>query len=162
LEANAPKRVTAAMLNDYAETHTDQYPEFDMALHQTGINMGVDVTARVRLVNLTDKALVGAQPVEVRKLIQKLFFSNTPQRRGNAGPRMEEQMQRMKEVGYAYGVAGFVSPRLVLRKEEIRDPENEAWVGSIALHDLMEFTRICEGDDQLAKRRLAGFPGGSA
>lgn len=156
-ERHTPKPISAARLNEMEpKPHT-----FMMRLHQTSINIGEDAYAEVRIVNLTDRALIGTLPANVRKLIERLFFSGTPSQRGlnKSETRMNTGLKRFEEICYAYGCAGFVSPRLVLRPEDVTDPENEVWVGSgaIALHDLSEFNRICEGDDQLAARRLEGF-----
>jgi hypothetical protein len=163
-ESAAPKQVTAAMLNKWADEHGEEFPEFRFALHQTSINVGEpgSLFARVRIINLTDRSLINSVPVEVRDIVQRLFFAGSGNQRGNANRggsrlRMEQSLTRLREVGYAYGVAGFIEPRLVMRKEDVKDPEKEAWVGSIALHDLTEFSRICEGDDQLAARRLERF-----
>ena len=163
-DRNAPKLVSAAMLNKFVEENPNHYPTFRMILHQTTINLweqtgGQTQYAEVRLVNLTDRALIGSLPTEVRKLVERLFFAGSANQRGNrkAENRMKEGLDRLREIGHAYGVAGFVQPRLVLHKDHVQDPENEVWVGAIALHDLTEFSRICEGDDQLAARRLEGF-----
>lgn len=159
----APKALTAAELNAWAESHEgdDQYPVWPFLLNSTSIKLGRKRTAQVRIINLTDRALINSVPVEIRSLVQKLFFSNAGARldkmKGEA--KMHAQMQRMKEVAYAYGCAGFVEPELKLRKEDITDPEKQAWVGSVALNDLLEFVRICEGDDKLASDRLEGFSG---
>jgi hypothetical protein len=100
-------------------------------------------------------------PHEIRKLVQKLFFAggatSNQNRKQNADQRMDDQLQRIRQVGHAYGVAGFISPKLVLNKEDVRDDQNEVWVGLYDLGDLSEFVRICEGDEQLAARRLVGF-----
>ena len=164
----APKAVSAAVLNKFLEQNPETRPTFRMILHQTTINLseqtgGETQWARVRIVDLSDKALVGTLPAEVRKLIERLFFGGSANQRGNrnkpGAARMDEGLNRMRDVAYAYGCAGFVEPRLVMRPEDVKDPDKEVWVGAIALHDLTEFTRICEGDEQLAKRRLEGFPG---
>jgi hypothetical protein len=158
-DAAAPKQVTAEMLNQFVAEHGAQYPEFPFKLTQLSIQMGETMTAQVRIINLTDRALIESVPVEVRNLVQKLFFAGSQQQKGkpNATQRMADTMRRVKETAYAYGCAGFVTPQLVLRPEDVKDPSVQAWVGSIPLHDLTEYVRICEGDDQLAKRRLEGF-----
>jgi hypothetical protein len=162
LEELKPKRITAALLN--AQAHVLANPEFNMYLHQTTINLGnVDkFYARVRVVNLADRAVVGTLPAEVREIVQQLFFGN--QRRPNQGfsgkGQMDQGLERSRRIAYAYGIAGFLAPRLVLQPKDVRDPDNETWVGNIALHDLQEFMRICEGDDQLAARRLESFSEG--
>jgi hypothetical protein len=138
------------------------YPEFDFRTPRTGMKMGKPgLTARVRLINLTDRTVINAVPHEIRKLVQKLFFAggatSNQNRKGTADQRMDDQLRRIKEVAHAYGVAGFVSPRLVLNREDVKDPANEVWVGLYDLGDLSELVRICEGDEQLAARRLEGF-----
>jgi hypothetical protein len=158
-EDMAPKAATAAMFN---RPRDDRPKTFLFRLTHTGIREGEDIAAEVRLVNLTDRALLSQVPAEVRQIVQKLFFSGTANQRGTpkketSERRMDNQLKRLKEVGYAYGVAGFVNPKLVMRPEDVKDPEKETWVGNIELADLTEFSRICEGDDQLAKRRLESF-----
>lgn len=154
-----PVRVTAAMLNQKA--HQLANPVFNLYLHQTTINMGLTERfyAKVRIVNLADRALVGTLPDDVRELIERLFFRGEQRRpAGFSGKqRMETGLSRSEQIARAYGCAGFISPRLMLHESDVRDPENETWVGNIALHDLQEFMRICEGDDQLAARRLEQF-----
>lgn len=157
-EEVAPKAASAAMFNNVKTRDT-----FLFKLIHTGINHGEDRYAEVRLVNLTDRAMLSQVPVSVRQTVQKLFFSGNANQRGSqrketSEEKMEAQLKRLKEVGYAYGVAGFVTPKLVMNPGDVRDPEKETWVGNIALADLTEFSRICEGDDQLAKRRLESFP----
>lgn len=156
-EEMTPKAASAATFNQ-PKRETFLFP-----LVQTGIKHSQDMYAEVRLVNLLDRATLNQVVPEVRALVQKLFFAGEANQRGNqkketTEQRMNRQMTRLKEVGYAYGVAGFVNPKLVMRPEDVRDPDKETWVGNIELADLTEFVRICEGDDQLAKRRLQSFP----
>lgn len=158
-----PKKLTAGLLNANA-TSLVENPEFNFYCHQTTINLGLTdrFFARVRIVNLADRALVGTLPNEIRDIVQKLFFAGSGGRpqQFNGRARMDQGLSRSKEIAFAYGCAGFIEPRLVLRPDLVRDPENEAWVGTIALHDLQEFMRICEGDDGLAARRLERFLAG--
>lgn len=159
-EASFPRQITAARLNQFVAENPDLHPIWKFHLHQTSIQMGDPFYAQVRIVNLTDKTLIGTLPQEVRRLIENLFFAGQVDQRGKkkgAEQRMAEGLSRIKQIGYAYGCAGFVDPKLVLRPEDVRDPEKEVWVGAIQLHDLTEFSRICEGDDALAARRLEGF-----
>ena len=162
-ESLAPKKLSAAVLNAYIEEHPEAgYPEFPMYCAKTSMRLGRPFTAQVRLVNLADRAVMGTLAPNVRKLVMKLFFagSGTTSNRnkpGNTEVQAESTMKRVKEVAYAYGCAGFIEPRLVLERGDVRDPEKEAWVGSVDLGDLQEFMRICEGDDVLAARRLEGF-----
>lgn len=157
----SPIQVSAAMLNQFADEHPELvYPTFPMHLPRTGMKLGKpNLTAQVRLINLADRVVVDALPGDIRKIVQRLFFAQPANQRGKgtADSRMENTLKRVKEVAYAYGVAGFVEPKLVLRREDIKDSEREAWVGTIDLGDLQEFVRICEGDEQLAARRLEGF-----
>jgi hypothetical protein len=161
-ERDAPVPLTAAMLNKFLADNPQMHPVRTMRLHQASIQYGQPFSAEVRIVNLTDKTLIGTLPFEVRRIVEKLFFggqgSGNPRKQKSGQQRLDEGLQRVKEVGYAYGCAGFVNPRLVLRPEDVKDPEKEAWVGTIPLHDLTEFSRICEGDDKLAARRLEPFP----
>jgi hypothetical protein len=162
-DALAPKQLTASILNAYIEEHPEAgYPEFPFYCAKTSMRLGKPFTAQVRLINLADRAVVGTLAPNVRKLVMKLFFSGSGQtsnqrKQGNTEVQAETTMKRVKEVAYAYGCAGFLSPRLVLERGDVRDPEKEAWVGSLDLGDLQEFLRICEGDDVLAARRLDGF-----
>jgi hypothetical protein len=156
-EEMTPKAASAAMFNQPTRD------TFLFPLVQTGIKHGQDMYAEVRLVNLLDRATLNQVVPEVRALVMKLFFAGEANQRGNRKKespeqRMESQMRRLKDIGYAYGVAGFINPKLVMRPEDVRDPDKETWVGSVELADLTEFVRICEGDDQLAKRRLQSFP----
>jgi hypothetical protein len=156
-EEMTPKAASAAIFNQ-PKRETFLFP-----LSQTGIKHGQDMYAEVRLVNLLDRATLNTVAPEVRQIVQRLFFAGEANQRGSnkkesPEQRMERQMKRLKEVGYAYGAAGFVNPRLVMRPEDVRDPNKETWVGNIELADLTEFVRICEGADVLAKRRLQSFP----
>lgn len=152
-EASRPKRLSAALLNERPE----EIPEFKM--HQLSVEMGFPVTAKVRLVNLTDRALLTELPTNVREQAQKLFFStgNANQKKKSAVAEMENTAERIRKVAQTYGCAGFVDPKLVLTQAEEDEEKNILWVQRIPLHDLQEFTRICEGDDQLASRRLERF-----
>lgn len=132
--------------------------------HQTSISRGEPVYAEVRIVNLTDKTLIGTLPHGVRKLIERLFFAGEVSSKGAkhkvAENRMRQGLSRLEEIGHAYAVAGFVQPRMVLTKEEADADPEALWVGDpngIKLHDMTEFSRICEGDDNLAERRLEKF-----
>ena len=157
-ERNAPKPISAARLKEEAQQKT-----WLMKLHQTSISRGEPTYAEVRIVNLTDKTLIGTLPAGVRKLIERLFFAGEVSGRGAkhkvAENRMRQGLSRLEEIGYAYAVAGFVEPRMVLTQEEADADPDAIWVGSgaIKLHDMTEFSRICEGDDNLAERRLEGF-----
>ena len=162
-DAFAPKQLTAAMLNQFAADHPEtSYPTFPYRLPRTGMRLGQPgMTAKVRIINLTDRTVLNILPNEIRSLVRKLFFAggatSNQGKRQSAEQRMNEQLTRIKDVAYAYAVAGFVEPKLVLSPEDIKDPEKEAYVGQIDLGDLTEFVRICEGDEQLAARRLEGF-----
>lgn len=157
----SPIQVTAAMLNQFADEHPElTYPEFDMHLPRTGMKLGKpNLTAKVRIINLADRTILNTLPLDVRRIVQRLFFAGDANTRnkGNVEVRMEKTLDRVRETAHAYGCAGFVEPRLVLHKGDVKDPERESWVGAIDLGDLQEFIRICEGDEQLAARRLEGF-----
>jgi hypothetical protein len=161
-DAAAPKKISAAQLNRWAEEHPHaEATLWRYRLHQTSINMGGDpIYAVVKIINLTDRTLIGILPMDVRRAVERLFFAGeNPARNKQKGnmQRMEEGLQRVKQIGYVYGCAGFVDPQLVMTPQDVKDPEKQAWVGSIALHDLTEFSRICEGDEALAARRLEPF-----
>jgi hypothetical protein len=153
-----PRPISASRLREAAPPKT-----WLMKLHQTSIERGEPTYAEVRIVNLTDKALLGSMPTGVRKLVERLFFAGEANQRGAknkvAENRMRQGLRRLEEIGHAYAVAGFVEPRMVLTQEEAEADPDAIWVGSdlIKLHDMTEFSRICEGDDQLAERRLEGF-----
>jgi hypothetical protein len=157
-ERMTPRPISASRLKETAPPKT-----WLMKLHQTSVDRGEPTYAEVRIVNLTDKALIGSMPVGVRKLIERLFFAGeTANQRGKqraAENRMRQGLTRLEEIGHAYAVAGFVNPRMVLTQAEADADPDAIWVGSglIKLHDMTEFSRICEGDDQLAERRLEGF-----
>lgn len=155
--STAPKLLTGRMVEEAKANKT-----FLLTLHTMSIEAGEKVGAEVKLVNLTDKTLLGAVPHNVRDLIERLFFSAPANQRGNKPgakkARTDQTAARIRDVGYSYGCAGFVSPRLVLTPEEADPDNNVVWVGDIPLHDLTEYARICEGDDALAARRLEPFP----
>ncbi len=140
---------------------------FPFRLTHTGMKRGKKITAEVKLVNLTDRATLKAVPGEIREMVMKLFFSGAGNQRGRKQEketpqmRMDRQLQRMKDVGYAYGVAGFVNPQLVMNME-YENPNSDppkVHVSRIDLADLTAFARICEGDDELAARQLEDFSG---
>lgn len=157
-QAKAPKRLTGAMLEQVARDDAER--GFDFKLHHTSLLLGEPVVARVKIVNLIDKTLLVGLQSDVRQLVQKLFFSGgTAQgKKGNAVSEMDKTATRLRETAFAYGCAGFISPKLVLKKEDARPADDILWAGSIELHDLQEFVRICEGEDTLAERRLQRFP----
>lgn len=148
-----PRPISAAAL---ASTESKS---FLYNCHQTSIKRGEKVTVVAKIVNLTDRSLFGSYPVEVRDLVQKLFFSAEPQGAKKDPPkiRMEKQLKRLEELGHAYGVAGFVEPKFCLRQQDEDAERGVVWIGRIELHDLTEFSRICEGDEALAARRLEPF-----
>jgi hypothetical protein len=151
----APKRLTAASWHN-----REAAKSFNFKLNHMSILMGEPVTARVRIVNLVDRSLLKTLPSEVRKLCFKLFFGNQNSTRAkNDEVKYDQQLDRLEDILHAYGCAGFLEPRLVLKPEEVRNPEEEMWVGDIPMADLQEWMRICEGDDALAARRLEEFPG---
>lgn len=151
----APKVASSSILNSFA---ADPYPIMNFQLVHTSIRARQKLVAKVRVISLTERAVLDVQPKDVRELVHRLLFSNNQAPVKVTGLARDDQaMDRLKELCYVYACAGFVEPRLVLRKENVRDPETEAWVGSIALPDLHEFYRICEGDDNLAARRLEEF-----
>jgi hypothetical protein len=149
-----PQPLTAALLNE-----AEEYPLMKFYMNQTSIKLGQPFTATVRIVNLTDRTILNVQPRHIQDLVHRLVFSgqNATPVRQNVREKDDQTLDRAKELCYAYAVAGFVEPRLVLRKEEIKDPTKEAWVGKVAYSDLNEFMRICEGSDELAARRLSLF-----
>jgi hypothetical protein len=151
----APKLLTGRMVEDAKANKS-----FLLTLHTMSIEAGEKVGAEVKLVNLTDKTLLGAVPHNVREMIERLFFSAPASQRGNKANkriRTDQTASRIRDVGYAYGCAGFVNPKLVLTEAEADPDNNVVWVGDIPLHDLTEYARICEGDDALAARRLEPF-----
>lgn len=151
----APKRLTAAMWHEREVAKI-----FEFKLNHASILKGEPVVALVRIVNLVDRSLLKTLPMEVRKLCHKLFFGNQgPTRPKNDEAKYDQQLDRLEDILHAYGCAGFLEPRLVLTPQEVRNPEEEMWVGEIPMADLQEWMRICEGDDALAARRLEEFPG---
>lgn len=153
-EAVRPVRLSASLVEDLS---TREIPDFK--LHQMSVKAGYPVTARVRLVNLTDRHLLTELPTNVREIAHKLFFTNTPagQKKPNKTIEMENQGKRVTDIARAYGCAGFLDPKLVWEQKDERLDQNIFWVGRIPLHDLQEFMRVCEGDDALAARRLDRF-----
>jgi len=160
-DALKPVAATAALI---ASTTKRDYTGFRLTHTQIARGVIEPLVAKVRLVNLTDKAMLDQVPREIRAIVQKLFFTGTPNQRGRKQERetpeqrMDAQLKRMKEVGYAYGVAGFLEPKLVLNPADADPDRGTLWVGDIELADLTAFVRICEGDDQLAARQLEEFP----
>jgi hypothetical protein len=150
----APKRLTAASWHN-----REMAKSFNFKLNHMSILMGEPMTARVRIVNLVDRSLLKTLPSDVRKLCFKLFFGTTAPSTKNDEAKYNAQLDRLEDVVHAYGCAGFLEPRLVLTPQDIKNPEEEMWVGDIPLADLQEWMRICEGDDALAARRLEEFPG---
>lgn len=130
----------------------------EFKLHQMSIQQNATVTAQVKLVNLTDRALLTELPTPVKTLAQKLFFSGQASQVKHKSKlaEMEATATRIKNIARAYGCAGFLDPKLVLTEEEEARGEG-IFVDRIPLHDLQEFMRICEGDEQLAERRLTRF-----
>lgn len=149
-----PQPLTASDLNE-----GDEYPLMWFYCAQTSIARGKSFEAQVRVINLTDRSILNTQPRHIQDLVHRLVFSGQ-----NKGPVRQNQrdaddktLDQAKELTMAYAVAGFVVPRLVLRKEDVKDPTQEAWVGKVAYSDLNEFMRICEGAEELAARRLRLF-----
>lgn len=153
-DAVRPTRLSGALIE---EVGGKDIPDFK--LHQMSVAAGYTVTAKVRLVNLTDRHLLTDLPTNVRELAQKLFFrgESAGAKKPNKKVEMENQSIRVRDIARAYGCAGFLEPRLVLDQKDENTENNVLWVDRIPLHDLQEFMRICEGDDQLAARRLERF-----
>jgi len=151
-----PKKLSGSIFA--GRTAEEAYPVIPFKLVQTSIREQQQLMADVRIINLTDRTILDMQPHKVRELIDRLFFNtNTSPVKVTGKQRTNQNLDRLKEICYAYGCAGFVSPKLVLSQTE-EDLENDIlWVGRIALADLHEFWRICEGADDLAARRLEGF-----
>jgi hypothetical protein len=149
-----PKPISAASLRG------DAPKRFIYNCHQTSIQRGEKVQVVARMVNLTDRAQYGLFSAEVREIVQRLYFTadTANQKKDPPKIRMEKQLKRLEEMGHAYGVAGFVEPKFCLREQDEDAEKGIAWIGRIALHDLTEFSRICEGDEALAARRLEPFP----
>lgn len=157
----APRRLAAADLASLTvgANGTVEEPEFDMHLYQTSLRVGHRVNARVKIVNLADRALLDTLPVVLRRRVAELFFSDTgrPPTRIDPMGNMDRGTKRNREVANAYACAGFIDPHLVMTQDEVRDPERDLWVEAVSLHDRLEYVRICEGDEGLAARRLDAF-----
>lgn len=131
---------------------------YEFVLLNTLDDDGNPATARVRRINVLDRAVIGALPKAMGQKvleaqIERARAQQELRNRVKAGERPDltkvilREMYRNEELADAYVIAGFIDPRVYATEEEA-DQKGGVWVEAINQADRTAYMAACEGQKE--------------
>ncbi len=160
------------LTNDALAEHRRRQREngFTFPLVATSLGLEETLEARVRGLELFDKAAIKQLPVDVQAAVweaiqvsqreQKLMaeFKGSPE----TFDAFSERGRHLIEVANVFVIAAFVEPRVVATEAELAEQPGAWWIENIHTDDRIEFMQLSNSTDAGVSKKLKMFRPGPA